>query len=88
MGTAYGATLTLNSAVTKAGLDPTKIAACASTPDTDKDVESREASRRPNVSQTPMLLVNGRQLPINQIPYDTLKQIILYQAEIDGVTAQ
>jgi protein-disulfide isomerase len=89
LGTADGATLTLNSAVTKAGLDPTKIAACASNPDTDKDIESSvKLAEDLNVNQTPMLLVNGRQLPINQIPYDTLKQIILYQAKIDGVTAQ
>jgi protein-disulfide isomerase len=89
LGTADGATLTLNSAVTKAGLDPAKISACSSTPETDQEIDSSvKLAEDLNVNQTPMLLVNGRQLPINQIPYDTLKQIILFQAKLDGVTAQ
>ncbi len=89
LGTADGATLTLNSAVTKAGLDPAKVSACAATPDTDKEIASSvKLAEDVNVTQTPMLLVNGRQLPVNQIPYDTLKQIILFQAKLDGVAAQ
>ena len=89
LGSADGATLTLNSAVSKAGLDPAKIAACASSPETDKEVEtSVKLAEDVNVTQTPMLLVNGRQLPISQVPYDTLKQIILYQAKLDGVSVQ
>ena len=40
LNTADGATLTLNSAVTKVGLDPTKVSACASTPETDGEVEN------------------------------------------------
>jgi len=89
LGTADGATLTLNSAVTKAGLDPAKISACAGTPETDKEVESSvKLAEDVDVNQTPMLIVNGRQLPVNQIPYDTLKQIILYQAKLDGVAVQ
>ena len=39
LATADGATLTLNSAVTKAGLDPAKVAACAATPATVAAVE-------------------------------------------------
>ncbi len=31
-------------------------------------------------------MVNGRQVPIGGLPYDTLKQIIDYQAKLDGVT--
>ena len=89
LGTSDGATLTLNSAVTKAGLDPAKISACAATPETDKEVESSvKLAEDVKVTQTPMLVVNGRLLPVNQIPYDTLKQIVLYQAKMDGVTAQ
>lgn len=89
LSSADGATLTLNSAVTKAGLDPAKISACAGTPETVKDVESSvKLAQDLDVNQTPMLLVNGRQLPVSQIPYDTLKQIVLYQAKIDGVSAQ
>lgn len=89
LGTSDGATLTLNSAVTKAGLDPAKISACAGTPETDKEVASSvKLAEDLDVNQTPLLLVNGRQLPVNQIPYDTLKQIVLFQARLDGVAAQ
>jgi protein-disulfide isomerase len=89
LSSADGATLTLNSAVAKAGLDPAKISDCAATPATDKEVEaSVNLAEDVNVEQTPMLLVNGRQLPISQVPYDTLKQIVLYQAKLDGVSAQ
>jgi protein-disulfide isomerase len=89
LSTPDGATLTLNSAVTKAGLDPAKISACASTPATGEEVEaSVKLAEDVNVNQTPILMVNGRQLPISAVPYDTLKQIILYQAKLDGVQAQ
>jgi protein-disulfide isomerase len=40
-----------------------------------------------NINQTPTLLINGRQI-LATVPYDTLKQIILYQAKIDGVAVQ
>ena len=36
------------------------------------------------INQTPTLMVNGRRFPLN-MPYDTLKKIILYQAKMDGV---
>jgi protein-disulfide isomerase len=38
-----------------------------------------------NVNQTPTLMVNGRQVPVGGVPYDMLKQIIQYQAKLDGV---
>ncbi len=86
LGTADGATLTLNSAATKAGQDPAKISACAATPATSQEVEaSVKLAEDLNVNQTPMLLVNGRQVPVGAVPYDTLKQIVEYQAKLDGV---
>ncbi len=89
LNSADGATLTLNSAVTKAGLDPAKISACASEPETDKQVEaSVKVAEDANISQTPMLVVNGRPLPVSAVPYDTLKKIVEYQAQLDGVAAQ
>jgi protein-disulfide isomerase len=89
LNSADGATLTLNSAVTKAGQDPTKIAACATTPETDKEVESSvKLAEDVNVSQTPILMVNGRQIPVGSVPYDILKKIVEYQAKLDGVPAQ
>ena len=80
-----GATLTLNSAVTKAGLDPSKVAACASEPATSQEVEkSVQLSEDLNINQTPTLMVNGRQVPIGGVSYDTLKKIIEYQEKLDA----
>ncbi len=85
LATADGATLTLNSAVTKAGLDPAKIAACASTPETKAVVDAAiKLAQDMKISQTPTLMVNGRPAPANA-PYETLKQIIQYQIKSDGV---
>jgi protein-disulfide isomerase len=81
-----GATLTLNSAVTKAGLDPIKIAACAKEPATVAAVDaSVKLAKDLNVNQTPTLLINGRQVSANA-PYDTLKQIVEFQEKLDGVS--
>ena len=89
LNTADGAILTLNSSVTKAGLDPDKVSACAATPETAKDVDlAVKLAEDANITSTPTLVVNGQQLPVNQLPYDTLKQMILYRAKLDGVTAQ
>jgi protein-disulfide isomerase len=83
--TADGATLTLNSAVTKAGLDPAKVSACASTPETKAVVDaSVKLSQNLKISSTPTLLINGRPAPAS-VPYETLKQIVQYQAKADGV---
>jgi protein-disulfide isomerase len=85
LATPDGATLTLNSAVTKAGLDPAKIATCSKTPEATTAVEaSVKLAKDINVNQTPTLLVNGRQVPANA-PYETLKQIIQHQEKLDGL---
>jgi protein-disulfide isomerase len=85
LNSADGATLTLNSAASKAGLDPGKIAACAGLPETKAAVDaSVQLASDVNISSVPALMVNGRQIPANA-PYETLKQIILYQAKLDGV---
>ena len=85
LATADGATLTLNSAVTKAGLDPAKIAACATTPETKAAVDSSvQLSKDLDISSVPTLVINGREVPANA-PYETLKQIIEYQAKMDGI---
>ena len=86
LASADGAALTLNSAVTKAGLDPTKVAACATTPETGSQVDaSVKLAQDLNINQTPTLVINGRQVPIGGVPYETLKQIVAYQAKLDGV---
>lgn len=85
LATADGATLTLNSAATKAGLDPAKVAACSKTPEIIAAVESSvKLAQDLNLNQTPVLFVNGRQVPATA-PYETIKQIVKYQAKLDGV---
>jgi protein-disulfide isomerase len=87
LATTDGAALTLNSAVTKAGLDPAKVSTCASSPETGTQVEaSVKLAQALNINQTPILMVNGRQVPIGGLPYETIKQIVEYQAKLDGVS--
>jgi protein-disulfide isomerase len=77
---------TLKSAVTKAGLDPAAVDACAATQATKDEVAaSVKLGEAVGVDQTPMLSVNGHLLPLTQIPYETLKKIVAYQAALDGV---
>jgi protein-disulfide isomerase len=77
---------TLKDAETKAGQDPAKIAACASTPEAKAAVDaSRALGERVGVNQTPTLFVNGRALPVNGMPYEMLQKIIEFQAKLDNV---
>jgi protein-disulfide isomerase len=77
---------TLKDVETKAGQDPAKIAACAVTPAAKEAVDASIAlGDKVGVNQTPTLIVNGRALPINGIPYGMLQKIIEFQAQLDGV---
>jgi protein-disulfide isomerase len=88
LASADGATLTLNSATTKAGLDPAKVAACAATPEVKADVDgSVQLAKDLDVNEVPTLMINGRTVPATA-PYDVLKKIIDYQVKADGVTGQ
>jgi protein-disulfide isomerase len=79
---------TLKNAVTKAGLDPVAIDACASTQAIKDQVNaSIKLGEDVGVDQTPILAVNGHLLPLSQIPYETLKTIVAYQGTIDGVNS-
>jgi protein-disulfide isomerase len=85
LATPDGATLTLNAAVTKSGLDPAKIATCAALPATAANVDaSAKLARDANVNETPTLAINGRLVPAN-VPYETLKKIIEFQMKLDGI---
>jgi protein-disulfide isomerase len=85
LATADGATLTLNSALAKAGLDTAKVAACAATAETKAAVDaSTKLAADLGIAQVPTLVINGRQVPANA-PYDTLKKIIEYQVKLDGL---
>ncbi len=78
---------TLKDAVTKSGLDPAAIDACAATQATKDEVTaSIKLAEEIGVEQTPMLAVNGHLIPLTGIPYETLKTIISYQASLDGVS--
>jgi protein-disulfide isomerase len=78
---------TLKNAVTKAGLDPAAVDACAATQATKDQVSaSIKLAEEVGVEQTPMLAVNGHLLPLTGVPYETLKNIVSYQAKLDGVS--
>jgi protein-disulfide isomerase len=78
---------TLKNAVTKAGLDPATVDACAATQATKDQVNaSIKLAEEIGVNQTPMLAVNGHLLPLTSVPYETLKKIVAYQAQLDGVS--
>ena len=76
---------TLGDAVTKAGLDPAKIAACSTSPEAKSAVDaSLKLASDLGVNSTPTLYVNGRALPLGG-PYDKLKEVIAYQIALDGL---
>jgi protein-disulfide isomerase len=86
LATPDGATLTLNSAVAKAGLDPAKIEACSKTPEVVAQVQaSVKLAKDLRINQTPTLMVNGRPVPIGGAPYEVIKQIVLFQEKLDGI---
>jgi protein-disulfide isomerase len=78
---------TLDNAVVKAGLDAAKVAACADTQAIKDNLKaSTQLAKDAQVDSTPLLLVNGRAMPLAGVAYDTLKNVILYQAQLDGIT--
>lgn len=78
---------TLSDAVTKAGGDPAKVAACSSEPATRQAVESSvKLGQELNVTGTPTLFINGFGVAVDGIPYQVLQNIIAFRAKQDGVT--
>ena len=85
--TADAADQTLKTAATKAGLDPAAIATCAAGDAAKAKVTaSMQLGNDLGVSETPELAINGRLIPLN-VPYETLKSLIVFQAGQDGVSA-
>lgn len=76
----------LKAATVSAGLDGDAVAACANTQATkdivNADIKLAEDS---GVDETPLLSANGRLLPLTGVSYDSIKQLIQYQATLDGV---
>lgn len=87
--TADRADTALRAAVTAAGADPATVMTCASLPETQAAVEaSVKLAQDAGVSSTPTLVVNGRMLPMAQVPYEVLKKIIVFQGQLDGVAVK
>ncbi|MGD0648135.1 MAG: thioredoxin domain-containing protein [Acidobacteriaceae bacterium] len=79
----------LDAAVEAAGADAKSVAACSATPETKAVVEASMAlATKAGVDLAPMLVVNGRVLPPVDVPYDTLKRIVAYQAQLDGISVK
>jgi protein-disulfide isomerase len=76
----------LKAAAKRAGLDSDAIAACADTQAT-KDIVNADIKlgEEVGVDQTPILSINGRLVPLGNVNYDALKQIIQFQSKLDGV---
>jgi protein-disulfide isomerase len=86
LSTPDGETLTLNSAIVKAGLDPAKIATCTATPEVVASVDaSVKLAQDLNINETPMLMINGRPVPIGGAPYDVIKKIVEFEEKLDGI---
>ena len=84
-----GSTAALADAVTAAGQDPAKIATCSASESAKATVAASVALAKDlGVNQTPWLFINGRGLPLGGVPYETLKQIVAFQMQLDGVAAQ
>jgi protein-disulfide isomerase len=77
----------LGAAVNTAGADPKAVAACAATPAAKVAVKAADdLAMDLGADPTPVIAINGHVLPVDQVKYETLKQIIAFQAGQDGVT--
>jgi protein-disulfide isomerase len=88
--TPEGSDAALGDAAAKAGLDAAKTGSCSYTQAAKNAVDaSIKLAQDLNIDETPMLFVNGRQIPVGevasgQLSYDTLKQIVAYQFHLDS----
>jgi protein-disulfide isomerase len=79
----------LKNAVTAAGADPKGVLACSDSDSAKDEVKASIAlGAEVGVDQSGVVVVNGRVLPLASVPYDTLKQIVAYQAKLDGIAVQ
>ncbi len=76
---------TLNNAATKAGANAGTVSTCAAgAPAKAAVASSVKLGQEVGVDQTPLLFINGRPIPVAGVPYNTLKQIITYEAPQTG----
>lgn len=79
----------LRTAVTAAGADPAAAMTCASTPATQDAVNAvTKLGTDIGVTNEPTIVVNGRIIPLTQVPYEMLQRVIVFQGSLDGVTVQ
>jgi protein-disulfide isomerase len=79
-----GANQALRNAVTAAGADPDKTAACADSAAGKNAVDAAlHLGHDLNVDETPTLFIDGRAVPMLAVPYQQLKLIIEYQFSLD-----
>jgi protein-disulfide isomerase len=71
---------------TTAGLDASKIAACAATPETEANVnKSLHLGQSLDVNSTPTTFINGRRVVgMANIPYEQLKQLVQFEIDHAG----
>ncbi|HJT52417.1 MAG TPA: thioredoxin domain-containing protein [Candidatus Angelobacter sp.] len=76
----------LKELATASGLDATKIASCAVTPETEARVnKSLQFGKSLDINQTPTVFINGRRvLGIGDIPYDQLKNLVQFEIDHAG----
>jgi protein-disulfide isomerase len=85
--TTQSADATLKAAIAAAGADPAAVASCAATPEAKAAIDANhKLAEDVGAGQVPLLAVNGHLLAISAIPYETLKQMVAYQAGQDGIT--
>lgn len=85
--TAQSVDATLKAALAAAGADPAAVAACAAAPEAKAAIEANhKLAEDLGLGQVPVLSVNGHIVAVSAIPYETLKQMVAYQAEQDGIT--
>lgn len=78
---------TLRAAVTAAGADAAAVMSCASSPAAQDAVNAViKLGTDIGVTNVPTLVVNGRAIPLNQVAYDALAKVIVFQGSLDGVT--
>lgn len=78
---------TLRAAVTAAGADPATVMSCAATPATQDAVNSViKLGTDVGVANEPTLVINGRPVPLAQVPYEALQKVIVFQGSLDGIT--
>ena len=84
--TAANVTVTLNTAVTAAGGDPTAVNTCAATQAAkDEVIAGRKLGEDLGIEQVPTIVVNGYVLTLGAVPYNVLRRIVAYRANQDGI---